>query len=115
MRKLRDGLAEVKLPADELLLHGNPRVVYGVPLAENFREVLLGMDSKPKYFLSPKKAQAHTELLAQFWRKRWLAGRITRPGFLEQVAKHTHSYPVTHGARVQLPSEPEADLFDQNQ
>jgi hypothetical protein len=43
MRKLRDGLAEVGLPADELLLHGNKRVVYGVPLAENFREVLLGL------------------------------------------------------------------------
>src|SRR5207249_504897 len=38
MRKLRDGLAELRLPADELLNHGNPRVVYVVPIAENFRE-----------------------------------------------------------------------------
>jgi hypothetical protein len=105
MRKLRDGLAEVNLPADELLLHGNPRVVYGVPLAENFREVLLGMDAKPKYFLSPRKAKMHTDLLAEFWRKRWLAGRITRSGILEQVGKHTLSYPITHGARVQLPHD----------
>jgi len=35
MRKLRDGLADVGLPAEELLLHGNPRVVYGVPIAKN--------------------------------------------------------------------------------
>jgi hypothetical protein len=107
MRKLRDGLAEVKLPADELLNHGNRRVVYGVPIAENFREVLLGMDSRPKYFLSPQKAKKHTDLLAQFWRKRWLSGRITRPGILEETATHTLSYPVTHGARVQLPEDPE--------
>jgi hypothetical protein len=111
MRKLRDGLSEVRLPADELLKHGNPRVVYGVPLAENFREVLLGLDAKPKYCLTLAKAKKHTELLAEYWRKRWLAGRITRAGILDEVAKHTLSYPVTHGARVQLPEEMEPSLF----
>src|SRR5258708_5686938 len=84
--KLRDGLALIKMPADELLKHGNPRVLYAVPLAENFREVLLGRDTKPKYLLSLKKAKYHSHMLAQFWRKRWLSGRITRPGILDQVA-----------------------------
>src|SRR5439155_6375940 len=88
MRKLRDGLAELRLPADELLNHGNPRVVYVVPIAENFREVLLGRDRLPKYWLSLKKARRHTELLAEFWRKRWLAGRITRPGIIDKAAAH---------------------------
>jgi len=111
MRKLRDGLAEVALPADELLLHGNKRVVYGVPIAENFREVLLGLDVRPKYFLSAKRARQHTEMLAEFWRKRWLSGRITRAGVFEEVIKHTLSYPITHGARVHLPEEREPDLF----
>jgi hypothetical protein len=113
MRKLRDGLAGVGLPADELLMHGNPRVVYGVPIAENFREVLVGRDRRPKYCLSLKKAREHSELLAEFWRKRWLAGRITRPGILEAVNKHTLSYPITHGARVRLPEEGEGDLFEE--
>ena len=112
MRKLRDGLAGVGLPADELLMHGNPRVVYGVSIAENFREVLLGRHRRPKYFLSLKKAREHSELLAEFWRKRWLAGRITRPRILETVNKHTLSYPITHGARVRLPVEGEGDLFE---
>jgi hypothetical protein len=111
MRKLRDGLAGVGLPADELLMHGNQRVVYGVPLAENFREVLLGRDKRPKYWLSLKNAEDSTKMLAEFWRKRWLAGRITRPGILEGVGKHTLSYPIVHGARVQLPDE-EPDLFE---
>jgi hypothetical protein len=111
MRKLRDGLAEVGLPADELLLHGNKRVVYGVPIAVNFREVLLGLDLRPRYFLSVKQAKQHTERLAEFWRKRWLSGRITRAGVLEEVVKHTLSYPITHGARVQLPEEREPELF----
>lgn len=109
MRKLRDGLAEVGLPTDELLKHGNSRVVYGVPLAENFREVLLGLDAKPRYFFSLRQA---TQRLAAFWRKRWLAGRITRPGVLEEVLKHTLSYPISHGARVTLPENREPELFD---
>lgn len=111
MRKLRDGLADVRLPAEDLLLHGNPRVVYGVPIAKNFREVLLGRDAKPKYLLSLKGAEKHTTLLAGFWRKRWMSGRITRPGILEEVAKHTLSYPITHGARVELPGDRESELF----
>jgi hypothetical protein len=111
MRKLRDGLADVGFPAEDLLLHGNPRVVYGVPIADNFREVLLGQDAKPKYYLSLKQAEKHTALLAEFWRKRWLVGRITRPGILEDVTKHTLAYPVTHGARVSLPQDRETDLF----
>jgi len=102
MRKLRDGLSDVGLPADDLLMHGNPRVVYGIQIAKNFREVLLGMDAKPKYFLSLVKAKQFTANLAAFWRRRWLVGRIQRPGILEEVEKHTLSYPVTHGARVQL-------------
>lgn len=112
MRKLRDGLAEVGLPTDELLCHGNPRVVYGVALAHNFRDVLLGLTAKPKYFLPISDATAQTEKLAAYWRRRWLAGRILRPGILEQVAQHTLSYPVTHGARVVLPSAEAAELFD---
>jgi hypothetical protein len=111
MRKLRDGLVHVGLPAEDLLLHGNSRVVYGIPLADNFREVLLGIDAKPKYHLSLKCAEEHTKALAAYWRKRWLAGRITRPGILEEAAKHTLSYPITHGARVQLPEESEAELL----
>lgn len=111
MRKLRDGLSGVGLPADELLMHGNSRVVYGVPIAENFREVLLGRDPSPKYYLSLRKASQHSGMLVEFWRKRWLAGRITRPGILEEVNKHTLSYPITHGARVQLPKDEERDLL----
>lgn len=111
MRKLRDGLAEVGLPTDDLLKHGNPRVVYSVPLARNFRDVLLGLSSKPKYYLSTVRSHEQTEKLAEYWRWRWLLGRITRPGILEQVAQHTLSYPITHGARVCLPTE-SLELFE---
>jgi hypothetical protein len=112
MRKLRDGLAEVGLPSDDLLKHGNARVVYGVPLAENFRKVLLGIDAKPRYFMPLRSTRDSTQRLVEFWRKRWLAGRITRDGILDEVLKHTLSYPISHGARVSLPQSGEAELFD---
>ena len=112
MRKLREGLAHVGLPEDDLLLHGNSRLVYGIPIAKNFREVLLGVDAKPKYFLPLANEDEYTAKLCAFWRKRWLAGRIMRPGIIEEVEKHTLSYPVTHGARVRLASDQGgADLF----
>ena len=38
MRKIRDAMAVLGLPAEELLRHGNKRVVYGVALANNLSE-----------------------------------------------------------------------------
>jgi len=111
IRKLRDGLVLIGMPADELLKHGNPRVVYGVPLAVNFRELLLGLQSKPKYFFSTRESEAQTQVLANYWRWRWLKGRIMSASNLEEVAKHTLSYPVKHGARVQQMKEDEEQLL----
>ena len=103
IRKLRDGLAMIGFPTDDLIRHGNPRLVYGVPLAENFREILLGIDSRPKYFLPVRSVEKYTKLLADHWRTRWLNGRINRAEILDAVSKHTLAYPISHGARVQLP------------
>jgi hypothetical protein len=44
MRKMREALNMVGLPSEILLRHGNQRIIYGVPLAKNFRHVLLGLD-----------------------------------------------------------------------
>lgn len=115
MRKIREALAEIAFPADDLLRHGNARVVYGIQLAENFRDVLLGFTSSAKYFLPLARSAESTERLAEFWRKRWLAGRVTRPGILDEVEKHTLSYPISHGARVTLPKDPQGEFFDESQ
>jgi hypothetical protein len=115
MRKLRDGLIEVGLPADALLRHGNARVVYGVALASNFREVLLGLTTKPRYLLPLSNAAKQTKKLADYWRRRWLIGRIGRPGILEGVATHSLVYPIEHGARVILPIVDPDGLFSQDE
>ncbi len=100
MRKIREALELVGLPSDPILRHGNKRVVYGVSLATNFGDVLLGLADRPKYLLPQTKPAQRTALIANFWRKRWLMPRISRPEILEQISKHTLTYPIRHGARV---------------
>jgi uncharacterized protein (UPF0305 family) len=103
MRKIREALEIVGLRSDELLLHGNRRVTYGIRLARNFREILLGIDARPKYLINRKSPKKQTQRIGAYWLSRWLSKRITRPGILEEVAKHTLTYPIRHGAVVSLP------------
>lgn len=105
MRKIRDGLGLIGVSPDELLLHGNPRIVYAVKLANNFREVLMGLSDKPQYLVPLKKASQKTAAIANYWWKRWLCERIKRSDIIAQVSGHTLSYPITHGARVPMSAD----------
>jgi hypothetical protein len=105
MRKIRESLGHLGLPADILLRHGNKRIVYGVSLAQNFRQVLLGLTDSARYHIPLTREKYRTELLAGFWRQRWLLKRLGKPGILEEVSKHSLVYPIRHGAQVELPKE----------
>jgi len=110
-RKIREALEYLQLRSDSILNHGNPRVVYGVALARNFSDVLLGFEDEADYLLPSGSPQRSTQLLASYWRRRWLALRVLRPEVLESVKGHTLAYPVTHGARVPLqPSNGQREL-----
>lgn len=102
MRKMREALSVVGLPSELLLKHGNKRIVYGVPLARNFREVLLGIEERPSYLIPQGTPRETTRTLGQLWRDRWLSRRIMNDEVLSQVAQHTLSFPVRHGAQVTL-------------
>ncbi len=99
MRKLRDGFLKVGLP-DALLQHGSPRLVYGIALADNFRDVLLDRSLRPRYIVPTSQFKKSTEAVAAYWRERWLRGRIGREGILDRVAQHSLEYPISHDARV---------------
>lgn len=112
MRKLREGLDLVGLPSQKILKHGNSRVVYGVPLAKNFREYLIGLEKSPKYLIPTTNSKLRTEMLSKYWIERWLSNRIKDEKVLEQVSKHTLSYPISHGARIiDMNSDKEWSLF----
>ena len=106
-RKLRGALDALGLPADELLQHGSPRRIYGVPLAENFREVLLGLSSTPDYIVEP--ATSGVPQIAEYWRERWLQKRVERSETLNGVICHSLVYPIRHGARVPVIPYPQDD------
>jgi hypothetical protein len=110
MRHIREALEVCNLPSDVILNHGNKRVVYGIQLARNFREILLGLEDKPKYIIPQSKARVRTDLISAYWRRRWLSKRINNKDVLDQVQLHVLSYPVTHGARVRLPDS--ENLYD---
>jgi hypothetical protein len=103
LRKIRDGLNELGLPTDELLRHGAPRLIYGVALAENLREYLLGMERRPKFVTPQRNPAAATEQIVKWWLARWVARRIQRAEVLERMAVQTLVHPIRHGARVRLP------------
>lgn len=105
IRKLKDAMEYLKLESNPILNHRNKRVVYGIALAENFGDVLLGLSKIPKYLIPQAKAKARTELIGKYWIKRWLQNRILREDVLQKIAEHTLSYPITHGARVNLIQE----------
>lgn len=109
MRKMREALNIVRLPSEILLRHGNQRIIYGVPLAKNFREILLGMDSRPAYLVPLSDPAVKTKLLVKYWSRRWLSARIDKEEVLSSVSSHRLSYPIQHGARVILDTQSEAD------
>lgn len=110
LRKVRAALTVAGFPADLLVQHGQSRLVYMVPLAENFREVLVGRDQEPRYLL-PQSAEVAPRI-AEFWRCRWLSSRVLQEQVRNEVGRHVLSYPVRHGARVPVPGrEKDEDLF----
>lgn len=113
-RKIRDGLDKLNLPADALLQHGRQRIVYGVPLARNLREFLLGMDDEPDYMFDMTNPSSATAAIAGWWRERWLSKRIMSDEVLARLESHTLVRPIRHGARVALPSieDGQVSMFD---
>lgn len=116
-RKLREGLDQLNFPSDILLQHGRKRIIYGVPLARNLREYLLGMDLSPDYVFSIVDPKVGTEAIAEWWMERWLSNRIVSDDVLEQVERHAtvrDGKYLMHGACVRLPvmGELQPELFD---
>ena len=109
MRKMREALGFVGLPGDLLLNHGNRRIVYGIPMARNFREILLGFEKRARYLIPQTTPRMRTSMIAEYWIRRWLSKRIDDSSVLERVAEHSLAYPIRHGAKVELPGHQGAE------
>ena len=103
LRKMREGIDQLGWPSDKLLRHGRTRLVYGVPLVHNLLPYLLDVERKPAYLFDVDNLE-DTDEIARYWTTRWLARRSRRPEVLDEVARHRLSHPISHGAKVDLPS-----------
>jgi hypothetical protein len=99
---MREVLDMLGLSSDSFLKHGNRRIVYGIPLAENFRELLIGIQDRPRYLLDQTEPAAQTEALSRYWMRRWLRNRIENEEVIKSVSRHTLSLPMEHGAMVPI-------------
>jgi hypothetical protein len=105
LRKIRDGLDMLGFHSDVVLKHGHARLLYGVALASNFREVLLGQADAPKYALPQGDPKGVSDRIARYWGERWLSTRLANhPEAIEAVALNDVRIPDRHAARVQLPA-----------
>ena len=104
LRKIRDGLNLMNLPTDSLLQHGRHRIVYGIPLINNLREYLIGIDDKPIFKFSYAATES-TRIISNWWYERWLSKRIDYGNVLKHVSENSLVSPIRHGARVILPKK----------
>ena len=82
IRVARTCLEQVGL-SNGLLRHGIRREFYAIPLAENFKEYLLGAESEPSYY------SAKFDDLLDFFKERWMIPRSERCPDYKELGKET--------------------------
>lgn len=86
IRKIRRGLKNCGLETD-LLKHESRRIVYGIDLAENSQDYLLGIDDDPEYYWEFDDPEKEQESIYQHWIDRWAAMRTQKQEVLEDIRK----------------------------
>ena len=110
MRKVRDGLTRLGLPADELLRHGSPRRVYVAQLRDSQAKPGLAIATSPWRSCGPKADE-----VAEFWRQRWLGPRLSRmPELLEELDRFERAS-VLLSAQAMTPRGPLALVIGGNE
>ncbi|WIV68933.1 Druantia anti-phage system protein DruA [Natrialbaceae archaeon AArc-T1-2] len=84
IRKIRRGLTNCGLETD-LLKHESRRIVYGIDLAENSQDYLLGIDDNPEYYWEFDDPQKEQESIYQYWIDRWASMRVQKQDVLENI------------------------------
>src|SRR5262249_30493211 len=102
LRKVRDGLDLLGWPSGVLLQHRRQRIVYGVPLVTNPLPYLMCLDSEPRYRYN-RQIRDDERRIAQWWTDRWFVMRAQSRDVLAAIEHHRLDWPVSHGARVNLP------------
>lgn len=114
MRALREAFGALGLDAKELLMHSQPRAIYGASLAENLAEYAIGLENKLRWVWSGRPRSDSVQAIGRYWWERWASPRAERGDVQERMRSHTLTHPITHGARIELPEPAQTlpSLFD---
>ncbi|MDX8450801.1 Druantia anti-phage system protein DruA [Mesorhizobium captivum] len=86
LRKLKMGLRKLGYDPDKLLQHRQHRLIYAAPLFRQARDWLMERTSNlPEFLSAPDKFEDATDRIAEFWRRRWLAGRLDHVASMEAL------------------------------
>lgn len=110
LRALRNGLDFLGLNTEELLVHGIGKCIYGVNLASNTPEYLLGIDKSPSYVFCLDNPDKATKKIGEWWFNRWVVPRILRKDISDKISSETLVYPIRHRAKVTLPKDDDSQL-----
>jgi hypothetical protein len=85
MRTIKAALSQIGL--QPLHQHEQPRLIYLVPLAKNWREYLTGKDDDPEYIYDDTKnnPRLETKALIDFWKIRWFYKRAQKDMIIERI------------------------------
>jgi hypothetical protein len=86
IRKIRRGLKNCGLETD-LLKHESRRIVYGINLAENSQNYLLGIDEDPEYYWKFDDPEEEQQSIYDHWIDRWASMRVQKQDVLEDIRK----------------------------
>ena len=109
MRKIRRGLQNLGLDG-ELLRHESPRVIYAVPVAENFREFLFGLTDDPDYFWPFEDPSAEQQQIYDHWKSRWVSKRVQKDWVLEDIKSFDKTEELQLGHEVDFQNHSLADF-----
>lgn len=101
MRRVREGLDNLGWDSNILLQHRRERLVYGVNLASNATDYLLGFDAEPEFTVDVTDTDDIGKL-TEWWERRWMLDRAFAPQRIAALRLHRKSRPLQHGARVTL-------------
>ena len=110
LRKIRDGLELLGLDSDTFLDHGAPRLVYGVELARNTADYLIGLAAALNPLILAVTKDAGQDMV-RWWLSLWVTGRVQRDDVLVRIAEQRLTHPIRHAARVLRVGEPTRSLF----
>jgi len=79
MRQTREGLEALGIESDAVLNYATPRLFYGCEVHKDAIAELLGL------CVQTQSTGSSVNAIADAWRRRWLAGRITQPDILDRL------------------------------